>query len=180
MENQEEVAPVHAKCPSYLKESCGLLCETRTNFRLLFRSRYHKFPLPSQRQIPRSVPPPAPAPGRSSPSSRISHTSMRTREAPAAKGSLQSLRRLFLSFPFGIRVSTDGMDDTDSGWRSLLSGFFRVRFHSFTVSYVIFQYAFLLYLFSRIFSTEKWPAGSYCGISHSCTRAGIFRPENAA
>ena len=162
------------------RASCVLLCETRTNFRLLFRSRYHKFPLPSQRRSHLESLFQYPAPGMFSLSSWSTHRNTRTRGVPAAKGSSLSLQQLFLSFPFGIRVSTDGMDGTDSGWRSLLSGFFRVRFHSLTVSYVVFQYAFLLYLFSRIFSTEKWPAGSYCGISHSCTRAGIFRPENAA
>ena len=115
MENQEQVTTVHAKFPSYLKESCGLLCETKTNFRPLFQFLCHKFPPLSQRQTRRKFLYPDPAQGMFFPSFRLSRKNTQTREVPAAEGLLPFSRLLFLSFPFGTRVSTDGMDDTDSG-----------------------------------------------------------------
>lgn len=54
-----------------------------------------------------------------------------SQRSSSSKGSSLSLQRLFLSFPFGTRVSTDGMDGTDSGWRSLLSKFRLILFHDF-------------------------------------------------
>ena len=116
---------------SSLKESCGLLCETRTNFRPLFRSLYHKFPPPSQRRSHLESLFQYPAPGMSSLSSWSTHRNTQARGVPAVKGSSLSLQQLFLSFPFGTRVSTDGMDGTDSGWRSLLSKFRLILFHDF-------------------------------------------------
>ena len=49
------------------------------------------------------------------PSFRLLRKNTQTREVPTAEGLLPFSRLLFLSFPFGIHVSTDGMDDTDSG-----------------------------------------------------------------
>ena len=131
MENQEEVATVHAKFPSYLKESCGLLCETRTNFRPLFQFLCHKFPPLSQRRSHLESLFQYPAPGMSSLSSWSTHRNTRAREVPAAEGLLPFSRLLFLSFPFGIHVSMDGMADTDSGWRSLPSKIRLILFHDF-------------------------------------------------
>ena len=113
MENQEEV-PLS-------KESCGLLCETRTNFRPLFRSLYHKFPPSVSEAVPSGIPVSISG-TRYVFSVILEHAqNTRARGVPAVKGSSLSLQQLFLSFPFGTRVSTDGMDGTDSGWRSLLS-----------------------------------------------------------
>lgn len=57
------------------------------------------------------------------PSFQLLRKNTQTREVPTAEGLLPFSRLLFLSFPFGIHVSTDGMADTDNGWRSLLSEF---------------------------------------------------------